>query len=107
MSRDNRETVARAKLLGLLGSDEGELGPTLYVRHHKEELGSEYWTGAFGEPDPKPEAIIEGLVLASSWDSEDDGNIDTLDFTLPGEVTDYLLSVRFTGDEVSDVSMES
>jgi len=107
LSKDNRETVARAKLLELLGTNAGEFGPTLFVSHHKEELGSEYWISAFGEPDPKPEAIIKGLVLVDSWDSEEDGNIDTLDFSLPGEVTDYLLSVRFSGEEVVDVSMES
>ena len=107
MSKDKREAVARAKLLELLDSAEGEFGPTLFVSHHKEELDTEYWKGAFGEVDPKPEAIIEGLVFVDSWDSEDDGNIDVYDFSLPGEVSNYLLSVRFAGDEVSDVSMES
>ncbi|MEP6068548.1 MAG: DUF2004 domain-containing protein [Paracoccaceae bacterium] len=107
MSKGDNETTARTKLLELLGTEEGEFGPNLFVSHHKEELGSDYWKGAFGEVDPKPETIVEGLVLVSSWDSEDDGNIDTYDFSLPEGVTDYLLSVRFVGDEVSEVSMES
>ena len=107
MSKEKREAVARAKLLELLGSEEGEFGSTLFVSHHKEELGSEYWKGEFGEVDPKPEEIIEGLVLVGSWDSEDGGNIDTYDFSLPGGVSNYLLSVRFAGDEISDVSMKS
>jgi hypothetical protein len=50
-------------------------------------------------------------VLRSHWGDDDDGDeegIDTFDFTLPDEVTDYVISVRFDEDgEVESVSMES
>ena len=107
MNTKSFEVAARAKLLEMLGTDDGEFGPTVFVSHHKEELSADYWASAFGNADPLPDEIIRGLVMVDSWSSEDDDNIDTFDFSLPGEVTNYLLSVRFDGDEIADVSMES
>ena len=107
VSKDKRETIARAKLLEFLGTEEGEFGPVLFVNHHKEELDSEYWQRVFGNTDPTPEEIIKGLVLVDSWASQEDGNFDTYDFSLPDAVTNYLVTVRFDGVDVSDVSMES
>ncbi len=107
MNAKDHETAARAKLLAMMGTPEGEWGPTVFVSHHLEELESDYWERYYGSSKPEAEEILGSLVLVNTWSSNDDENIDTFDFSLPGNVTNYLLSVRFKGDEIVDVSMES
>lgn len=52
---------------------------------------------------PSTEQIIGLLVLHSKWDDE-----EVYDFTLPEEVTDYLVSVSFDEDgSIEDITMES
>ena len=52
--------------------------------------------------------VLDILVLQSHWGEDDDDGIDTFDFTLPDEVTNYVLSVEFDENgNVSGLSMES
>ena len=52
--------------------------------------------------------VLDILVLQSHWGEDDDDGIDTFDFTLPDEVTNYVLSVEFDENgNVFGVSMES
>ncbi len=47
--------------------------------------------------------------VSSLWgEDDDDDGIDTFDFTLPGDVTQYVISVSFDEDgDVEDIVMES
>lgn len=80
----------------------------LFASHHLEELDPSYWKQHTGTPSPSREQILGLLELRSHWGEEGEDGIDVFDFTLPGGVTDYVISVRFDeGGEVEDISMES
>jgi hypothetical protein len=101
-----REAAARAAIKRAYGTSDDESGATLFLTHHLEELDSSYWRQHFSSENPDPSLIIEKLDLRSHWGGNDE--IDNFDFTLPEEVTDYVISVRFDeAGNVSDISMES
>jgi hypothetical protein len=88
--------------------DDGDSSVTLFISHHLEELGAAYWKKHAGSPRPKPKKVLELLELRSHWGEEDEDGIETFDFTLPGKVTQYVISVRFDeSGEVEDIEMES
>ena len=107
MTDEEKREKARSAIRSLLGTPEGEDSVTLFVEHHLDELDAEYFSNTFGTSSPDASRIVDSLVLVGSWSEEDDGNINVFDFSLPGKVTDHVLSVRFSGDDVADVSMES
>ncbi len=87
--------------------DKAEFSVDLFVSHHLEALDSKYWQEHTGIPRPTPVQVLGILELRSHWGEEGDGS-DVFDFTLPGGVTDYVISVRFDDDgTVEDISMES
>ena len=48
------------------------------------------------------------LVLQSHWGDDDDDGIDHFDFTLPDDITNYLITVSFDENgDVSGIDMES
>ncbi len=103
-----REKVALEAIRRSLGTEAGEFGATLFTSHHLEELEQSYWQTHLKTDRPEPAQVIELLRLQSHWSDGDEDGIDTLDFGLPGEVSNYLLSVRFDENgEVSEISMES
>ena len=103
---EERKKVALAAIKSAYGTAEDEYGATLFVSHHLGEIGSSYWEERFDSPQPEPMQILSSLVLQNDFDDEDD--IDSLDFTLPGDVTNYLICVSFDqGGDVEDVTMES
>jgi hypothetical protein len=104
--------VARRTALALTAikqsAADAESGIDLFASHHLEELDPAYWQQHTGTPRPSREQVLGLLVLRSHWDEEGDDGMDVFDFTLPGDVTDYVISVRFDGNgAVEDVSMES
>lgn len=103
---EKRESAARAAILEAYGTPESEYGVTLFVSHHLQEVDSGYWTERFGVARPEPRHVLQRLELRSHWG--DDDELEVFDFTLPGEVTNYVISVRFdpTG-QIDDISMES
>lgn len=111
MSKSNKEiarrtTAALAAIKQLL--DDGDSAVSLFASHHVEELDAAYWKKHAGTTKPSAKQVIDLLELHSHWGDEDEDGIDTFDFTLPGDVTDYVVSVRFDEDgEIEDVSMES
>lgn len=107
MSIEPPEAAARAKIRSLYGTPDDEFGPTLFVSHHLEELDDDYWVREFGSPSPDAPAILDALVLVNAGSSEENGIIDVYDFSLPKNVTDYVLSVHFEDGEVCEVVMES
>jgi hypothetical protein len=80
---------------------------SLFASHHIEELDAAYWKKHARTAKPTPKQVVDLLELRSHWGDEDEDGIDTFDFTLPGDVTDYVVSVRFGGDgEVEELSMK-
>jgi hypothetical protein len=102
-----KEIAALTELRSLLGTPEGEDNVELFIEHHLAELEADYFSKALGTPKPEASLVLSSLVLVASWSYEDDGIINVFDFSLPEEVTNFVLSVRFSGDEVEEVSMES
>ena len=101
-----REAAARAAIQKVFGTAEDEFGATLFVSHHLEELDAGYWKKHLFTETPEPRRVLELLELRERWAGPDE--IDTFDFTLPEEVTQYVICVRFNeSGEVSDVTMES
>lgn len=103
-----REAAARRAIRSLHGKPEGEYGPTLFVSHHLAELEPEYWLKTLGIRQPNPEQVLDALVLVDAWTSGAGDVVNTFDFGLPENASNYLLSVRFADDgRVQDVFMES
>lgn len=90
--------------------NEEDSAVSMFASHHIDELDEAYWEPHAGTAKPSPKQVGDLLELRSHWggDGDDDDGIDEFDFTLPGDVTDYVISVRFDEDgEVQDVDMES
>jgi hypothetical protein len=105
---NERQATAREAIKSRYGKPEGEFGPTLFVSHHLQELEPAYWLRTVGVQQPNPQQVLDALVLVDSWNSGGGETVDTFDFGLPGNASNYLLSVRFQDDgQVQDVSMES
>lgn len=97
------EKKAIAAIKSAVGTELGEYSIDEFVTHHIEELPSSYWEKHLGTDSPSVEQIIGLLVLREKWEEE-----EVYDFTLPEDVTDYVVSVSF--DEygnLNDISMES
>lgn len=101
-----RTKVAHQAIMRSLDTEEGEYGATLFAAHHLEELDPSYWQAHLKCDKPEAAAVLGLLCLQPSDDDDDD--LDTLDFVLPGNVSNYVLAVSFDEDgEVDEVSMES
>jgi hypothetical protein len=101
-----REAAARTAIQKVFGTPDDEFGATLVVSHHLEELDSSYWKKHLSTETPEPRRVLELLVLHSHWGEDDE--IDTFDFTLPEQVTNYVICAKFDeAGEISEVTMES
>lgn len=112
LTMKNKKEIARRTAAALAAIrqalDDGDSAVSLFASHHIDELDAAYWTKHTGTASPSAKQVVDLLELSSHWGDEDDDGIDTFDFTLPGDVTNYVVSVRFDEDgEVEDVSMES
>ncbi len=81
----------------------------LFAKHHRDEIPSEYWTDHIGTGNPSLDEILSILVPVDSDDEENElEDDDVIDFTLPSEVTQYVLCVSLDeSGEIVDISMES
>lgn len=100
-----REAAARTAIKGAFGTPDDEYGATLFVSHHLEELDSSYWKKHLSTETPEPRRVLELLELHSHWGGDDE--MDTFDFTLPEEITNYVICVAFEEGRVSEITMES
>ncbi len=111
MSESDKEIARRAAaaLAAIKQSlTEEDSAVSMFASHHVEELDAAYWKKHAGTANPTPKQVVDLLELRSQWGGDDDDGIDVFDFTLPGDVTDYVISVRFDDDgEVQEVGMES
>ena len=81
----------------------------LYVEHHLEELDKSEIEKVFGSKNVDINLFLSKLVLTriGIYADRDDG-FAIFDFTLPGNITDYLIVVTFDQNGIiSDISMES
>jgi hypothetical protein len=100
-----RKAQALEAIEKAIGTTNGEVNINLFVEHHLRELPDSYWQEKLGTKTPTPLAIVRLLQLRSSWGDDD---IECFDFTLPDEVTNYVVSVRFDESGALDsISMES
>lgn len=101
-----REHAARQAIKNGFDMEDEESGVAMFVAFHLEELAPDYWQARTGTPRPDPSAVLDVLELHGHW-SEDD-EMEYFDFTLPGGVTDYVISVHFDAKgKVAEISMES
>lgn len=103
----SRIQMALAAIRRAFGTADDEYGVTLFVSHHLEEVEGSYWEQHLQTPSPGAQEVLGLLEPSPSWSKGEDGS-ESIDFTLPGGVTDYVLCVRFddTG-EVEEITMES
>ncbi len=101
-----REQAARQAIKHGFDMEDEDSGAAMFVAFHLEELEPAYWQEQAGTPRPDPSAVLDLLVLDTHWGGKDE--MEFFDFTLPGKVTAYVVSVRFdlTG-KVDEISMES
>ena len=84
------------------------MGATLFVSHHISEIGDDFWLKHCGVAQPTETQVLDVLVLQSHWSEDDDNGLDMFDFTLPDDVTNYVISVAFDKNgNVSGIAMES
>ena len=107
-----REKAARAHIDAVYGSPEDEFDVTLFVSHHLSELDASYWMKHTGTSKPDARQVLR--LLEACFDSqeedleEEEEVLDTLDFTLPDGVTNYVICVEFDDSgNIARVSMES
>lgn len=102
---ERRAKLALDAIQKAYGTGAGEFSTTMFVEHHLEELPQDYWQERIGTASPDPASVLALLELKSNWGESD---IENFDFSLPGDITDYVLSVRFNDSgEIDEVSMES
>ena len=100
---ENNITQALDAIKASYKTDKGEYGADLFISHHLEELSDADWLLALGTIKPTPQQILNSLTLS---EPSEDGLM--YDFTLPNDVTDYILCVNFGEDgTIEDISMES
>ena len=100
------EAAARAEFHRAVGTPDDEFGATLFVSHHLEELDPSYWKKHLSTETPDQRRVLDLLVLKSHWSGDDE--LGTFDFTLPGEISDYVLSVTFDeSGATAGMTMES
>jgi hypothetical protein len=103
---ERRKSAARAAINKVFGTPADKYGVTLFISHHLKELDSDYWKKHLGTETPDPQTVLELLEFKKHWDGPDE--IDTFDFTLPEDVTNYVICVKFDEfGKVSEVAMES
>lgn len=105
---ERRRNAALNAIKRAFGTAADAHGATLFVSHHLEELGDDYWQKHCGTALPEPKQVLDILTLRSHWGDDDDDGIDTFDFSLPGDVTDYVISVSFDDNgDVTEITMAS
>jgi hypothetical protein len=106
-----RKTSALSAIKKTFGTEVGEFGANLFVSHHLDELDGDYWLKHLGTEKPDGVRVLDLLTLRSHWGDDEVGGekgIEVFDFTLPDDITDYVISVRFDdAGEIDEISVES
>jgi hypothetical protein len=105
---ERRKNIALAAIRSALAKEEDDYGAKLFVSHHLDEIEETYWQKHLGAARPEPSRVLDILELQSHWSVEEDDGIETFDFTLPEDVTNYVISVHFNeSGQVEEITMES
>lgn len=101
-----RRDAARQAITAGFDMEDEDSGSAMFVAFHLEELEPAYWQAQLGTARPDPARVLEILTLRGHWGGQDE--MEFFDFTLPGEVTDYVISVRFDeAGKIAEMSMEN
>lgn len=101
---ESRRRKAIAALHAVLGTPAGDGNVNLFVDHHLDDLPADWWRQRLGAARPEPLAVLGLLECKASWSDDD---LQVFDFTLPGGVAGYVVSVRFGADgAVERLAME-
>lgn len=105
---ERRKTVALEAIKKAFGREDQEYGVNLFVEHHLAMIAASYWKAQLGFTEPSPKQVLSLLQFRSCWGDDDQDGFEFFDFTLPEEITDYVLCVRF-GDngQIDEIFMES
>jgi hypothetical protein len=102
---ENRRRLALDAIKQAFGTKSGEDSIGLFIEHHIAELPEAYWAEHLGTSTPDPASVLGLLQFRSSWGEEE---LEYFDFTLPGDVTNYVVSVHFDSSGlIEEISMES
>ncbi len=100
-----REVAAREAIAAIHGTAGDEFGVTLFVSHHLDEVDAAYWRKHTYSDKPEPRQVLDMLELRTDPAEQ---SMDMLDFTLPENVTDYVVCVEFDkSGNIVRVAMES
>ncbi|UXI03308.1 DUF2004 domain-containing protein [Photobacterium sp. TY1-4] len=98
---DKKVELALEAIRASHGTESGEYGIDLFVSHHLDELPATVWLEIIGKENPSFDDVLSALILTYAED-------DVYDFTLPNDVTNYLISVSFDENgQIVDIVMES
>jgi hypothetical protein len=101
-----RENAARQAIKTGFDMEDEDSGVAMFVAFHLEELEPGYWQERMGTTRPNPSSVLDILELRAHWGEDDE--MEYFDFTLPGKVTDYVISVHFDkAGKIEEISMES
>lgn len=101
-----RDSAARQAIDAGCEMEDEESGIAMFVAFHLEELDAGYWQRHLGTPRPAPDAVLGILELRGHWGG--DREMEFFDYTLPGEATDFVISVHFDeAGAVAEISMEN
>ena len=109
---EHRRRIAFEAIQRSSGDGVKEDSVGVFISHHLKEIGSAFWSKHCKTEHPSPSQVIDILILQSHWgdDDEEEGGegIQHFDFTLPDDVTHYVISVSFEENgEISGIEMES
>lgn len=103
-----REGVARVAMQAALENQQAKDGVELFIQHHIEEIEPAYWEKYSGSVAATPLQVLDLLLLAEQWERDDIDCREMLDFTLPDEMSQYVICISYDEKgQVSDISMES
>jgi hypothetical protein len=97
----NKNSIALNAIKASYNNESGEYGINLFVSHHLEQFDKTVWKKILGKSDPTPQDVIDAIVFIECED-------DVYDFSLPNEVTDYVICVSFDDSgAIDNIAMES
>lgn len=104
-----KQSAAKVAIIERFNANDDENPVRLFVTHHLAEIEPSYWEQHLGTTEPTARQVVDLLTpVQSTNDEESDEEIDVLDFSLPNDVTHYVVCVTFDEDgNVEDVQMES
>lgn len=94
MNQTDRRQVALQTIKDSQGTPYWEHGVKPFITHQLEVVDSSYWQHELGTSNPSYSDVLELVMYKTSMD-----NGLTLDFTLPENITTYVIRVRFDGND--------